>query len=365
MDEIKKFFECLIPVTVCNIKCDYCYIVQREQRTCKIPELKYSPQVMEKALTQERLGGVCYFSICGAGETFVSDYLLDIVAAMLNNGHYVNITTNGTLTTKIEKLKRFNPEELSRILISFSFHYLELMKRNLIETFFCNINYVRNLGCSIIVQVNMYDGYLPYLEEIKKLCLENVGALPQIAATRKEESLTSKVEFHTKFSDEEYANYGKQFCSPLFDFTVQNFKKKRKEFCYAGSWTYSLNLQTGILKRCYASCIYQNIFKNTNSPLMDLAVGNHCGSLFCMNSSHFISLGCIPEITAPTYSGLRNRKQAGWFSETMKHFLDSKLYESNEEYSKIKKAKSNFIGVLDNFIYNTYQATKFRKKKSK
>ena len=31
MDKIKRFFECLIPVTICNLKCEYCYIIQEER----------------------------------------------------------------------------------------------------------------------------------------------------------------------------------------------------------------------------------------------------------------------------------------------------------------------------------------------
>ncbi len=363
MAEIKKFFECLIPVTVCNIKCDYCYIVQREHRTCKIPELKYSPEIIEKALRQERLGGVCYFSICGAGETFVPNYLLDVVNAILKNGHYVNITTNGTLSKKIKELSRFNKEELSRIHISFSFHYLELKKKSLLDVFFENVNYVKSLGCSVLIQLNLYDGYLPYLEDIKKICLERVGALPQIAATRKEESLLTKVEYMTSLSEEDYISAGKQFDSPLFDFTVKNFNCKRKEFCYAGSWTFTLNLVTGVMKRCYASSISQNIFENVDKPIMDIAVGNCCGSLFCMNSSHFMSLGVIPEIKTPTYSDLRNRKIANWYTDSMIQFLNGKLYNNNAEYSKCKRIKSNIIGFFDKIIYRTYQVLSSRKKK--
>ena len=32
---IKRFFECLIPVTICNLECEYCYVIQREYRNMK------------------------------------------------------------------------------------------------------------------------------------------------------------------------------------------------------------------------------------------------------------------------------------------------------------------------------------------
>lgn len=219
MAEIKRFFECLIPETVCNLRCDYCYVIQREQNTQKIPPLDYSPEIIGKALTQQRLGGVCYFSICGAGETFVPDYLIDIVYQLLKNGHFVNITTNGTLTHKIKKISVIPTQWLKRLHFSFSFHYLELKRLNLIETFFDNVHFVKSLGCSIIVQLNLYDGYVPYIDEIKELCMKKVGSYPQIAATRKETLLTKKIEIMSDRNIDEYRRIGESFNSPLFDFT--------------------------------------------------------------------------------------------------------------------------------------------------
>ncbi len=141
----------------------------------------------------------------------------------------------------------------------------------------------------------------------------------------------------TKLSNEEYKKIGDTFESPLFDFTMKNFNVKRKEFCYAGSWTYTLNFKTGILKRCYASTIFQNIFKDTESPLMDLAVGNCCGSLFCLNSSHFMSLGVIPSIDTPTYAELRDREEAQWYTQTFKDFVSGKLQATIKHILTLKE----------------------------
>lgn len=354
MQNIVKFFECLIPETVCNLKCDYCYIIQRNHNTNIIPNLDYPIDVMEKSLTKERLGGPCYFSICGAGETFVPDYLIDIIYILLKNGHYVNVTTNGTLTNKIKKLSNIPNEWIDRLHISFSFHYLELKRLNIIDTFWKNVHFVKKLGCSFIVQLNLYDEYIPYLKEIKEMCLNNIGALPQIAATRKEIGLTKKIELMTELSRNEYVSYANEFNSKLFDFTMENFNKKQNGYCYAGSWTYTLNLKTGILKRCYCSCIHQNIFENTDKPIMDLAVGNHCGSLFCMNSSHFLSLGSIPEMKTPSYVELRDREDAHWFNENVKTFLSQKLKDGNVQHSSLKKLKCNIISFFDKKAYALY-----------
>lgn len=162
---------------------------------------------------------------------------------------------------------------------------------------------------------------------------------------------------------EEYTAYAESFTSPLFDYTMKNFNVKRREFCYAGSWSFTLNLKTGVLKRCYASCIHQNIFKNINKPIMDLAVGNCCGSLFCLNSSHFMSLGVIPSLDEPSYYQLRNRESSDWYNETLNDVLNSKLIENNQEYNTFRKICTNIIGKCDNVLYNSYRKLVSMRKK--
>lgn len=62
---VKRFFECLIPVTLCNLKCSYCYVIQRDYRNMKLAELRYTPEHIGKCLTKERLGGECFFQYAG------------------------------------------------------------------------------------------------------------------------------------------------------------------------------------------------------------------------------------------------------------------------------------------------------------
>ncbi len=361
MSGIKRFFECLIPITTCNLKCDYCYVIQREARNMSLAEMKYSPEQIGKALTKDRLGGTCYFSICGSGETTLQPELSDIVYQILNNGHYVNVTTNGTITKRIDRLLDQNKEYLNRLHIAFSLHYLELVRLNLLEVFFDNVNKVKDAGASFVVQINLCDEYLPHLDEIKSICINRVGALPQVAATRKEDSGLKEVELYSDLSADEYREIGKSFESPLFNFTMKNFNVPRKEFCYAGDWSGNLDFSTGILRRCYCSYIRQDIFKDPTKPINFMAIGNHCGSSFCMNSSHFMSLGVIPEIETPTYAELRNREDAGWYTDEMKKVLSGKLAEENNLYSNGKKLLSSLIGLTDDFVRTVVSVVRKRK----
>jgi len=345
---IDKFFECLLPTTQCNIACEYCYIIQENRRDMKQIELDYSVKHIIEALSVKRLGGVCYFSICGTGETFLQRECVDIIKGLLSEGHYVNVTTNGTITRRIIELLDFDKEMLKKLHFSFSFHYIELKKLKQLDVFFENIKRVKRAGCSFVVQFNLYDGYIPYLEEIKRLCLENIGQLPQVAATRLELNgdVKSNIKFHTQLSDDEYIEIGKKFESPLFDFTVENFNKRRNEFCYAGEWAFNLNLKTGDLKACYHSGKIQNIFKNIEKPIIYEAVGKNCNSVYCINSSHFLSLGCIPSLKTPSYADLRDRKDAGWYNDELRSVLSKQFAEYKSEYSIIKKVSVNTIGRL-------------------
>lgn len=240
------------------------------------------------------------------------------------------------------------PDLLKKLNFSFSYHYIELKRLRLVDRFFSNVNLVKEKGCSYVVQLNWCDEYEEVADEIKKTCMDNIGALPQLAATRDEINLHSNVRLYTKHTPKMYLQTGEEFDSPLFRFTMQNFMVKRKEFCYAGKWSYVLNLGTGIIKPCYASYVRQNIFADTNKPIKLTATGKHCFSPFCMNSSHFLSMGTIPTLQTPIYAALRNRKctdGSEWYNSTMKEALSQKLSDNNSY-------KLNMLNVHKQYVYD-------------
>lgn len=357
MKEIKRFIECLIPVTACNMRCSYCYVIQESRREDKVPDLKYGLDVISYATRQERFGGPCFFSICGAGETLIPPYTIDLIEVFLNNGHYVNVTTNGTLSRRFDEiLSRFDVDQFSKMQFAFSYHYLELKRLNKLEEFFGNILRVHNAGASIVVQMNLCDEYVPFLEEAVSLCKQYVGAAPQFAITRREDGYpVRRVSFDTKMNEDQYIATGEMFDSNLFNVGVKNFNKNRRtEFCYAGDWSFSLNLVTGIMRRCYCSCFSQNIFENPSAPLRLLAVGKNCNSPYCFNATHFLALGTIPQTSIPSYVELRDRPEAHWYQNEIKDVLSKKLSNCNREYSQSKKALSAVLGSIDTVGYKLY-----------
>ena len=340
---MRRFIECLIPVTACNLKCSYCYIIQEGRRKNEKASFQYPIETIIKGLSRERLGGVSLISITGSGETLIPKELPDIVSGILHEGHFVNITTNGTLTNQFERLLEAANGFCSHLHISFSMHYVELKQRNLLEVFFDNIDRCRAAGCSILLQINLSDEYVPYWEEIKEISKKRTGAYPQVALTRDESNGTYKIMTKT-MTDDEYIAKGREMKSPLFEFTCKNFMVKRHEFCYAGLWSAKLNLSTGVMSACYGNGTVQNIFDDISKPIRWAPIGNHCSFKYCFNSSHFMSQGVIPELLPlPSYGELRNRDEANWYTPEAKEFLYTQFEETNPLLSKWEKKKYNLL----------------------
>ena len=102
MDKIKRFIECLVPVTACNLKCDYCYVIQEGRRKNEIPKFQYSPEHIGNALNKQRLGGICYISICGAGETLIPKEMPNIIKEILKSLISSNKFSSNILEIKSE-----------------------------------------------------------------------------------------------------------------------------------------------------------------------------------------------------------------------------------------------------------------------
>lgn len=339
---MRRFIECLIPVTACNLKCSYCYVVQEGRRKNEKAVFKYGADVIGKALSVERLGGVSLISITGSGETLIPRELPDVVAAILRQGHFVNITTNGTLKQPMEKLLVATEGMHERLHFSFSLHYCELRDKGLLESFWENVLSAKNSGCSILVQINLSDEYWDCWDDVKQMCLERVGAYPQVALTRDESNNTYKI--MTVYTDEEYIAKAREMNSPLFECTLNNFMVKRTEYCYAGLWSAKLDLCSGEMSACYGHGRKQNIFADVTKPIVFEPVGKHCPFKYCFNSSHFISQGIIPELMPQTsYGDLRNRVEAGWQTDEMRAFLSKQFEDTNALLSEEEKESYDAI----------------------
>ena len=290
------------------------------------------------------------FNLCAGGETLIAEEVIDVTKEILKQGHYVMIVTNGSLTKRFEKIAEFPKELLKHLFFKFSFHYQELVRLKMLDRYFENVKMMQEAGASFTIEITPSDELEPYIDEIKNVMMEKMGALPHITIGRKDSDDIPPLTNH-EFKD--YLDIWKQFDSDLMDFKKDIFGKKRNEFCYAGEWSCYLNLVTGDLRQCYCGIKLDNIYKDINKPIKFLPIGCNCTQPHCYNGHAFLSFGDIPEMKTPTYDKLRNRVQSNgieWLQPEMKDFMQSKLVESNKEYNEEEKKKINKINKRKIYI---------------
>ena len=159
-ETMKMFIECTVPTRACNMNCDYCYVTQNKWWGSKMPDMSLCLSNIEKAFNKDRLGGICMVNICAQGETMLPPQMVTIIKAILENGHYVMVVSNGTLKKRFEEVCKF-PENLRRrLFFKLSFHYLELKKQNLFEAYLENIRMIHKHGISYTVEITPDDEYI-------------------------------------------------------------------------------------------------------------------------------------------------------------------------------------------------------------
>lgn len=346
-DKIKRFIDCNFPVKTCNLRCHYCYVTQNREFDKELPKFKYTPEHIVKSLSQRRLGGICNINICGEGETMLPPEIIPITKGLLENGHYVNLITNGTISKRFDELCEFEPNLLSRLFIKFSFQFLELKRLKLFDVFVSNVNKMKNMRVSYTIEITPNDELIPYIDEVKEFSLKNFGALPHITVAR--DNRDKNLPILTNLSKDEYKKIWGQFDSKMFDYKMKCFNVKRKEFCYAGAWTAFLMMGTGELKQCYlGKTIENNIYENIDRPInFNMPVGYNCPDAHCFNSHAWLCFGDIPEHQAPTYAEIRNRiclDDTEWLQPKVNKFFSSKLYENNKQYNFFKRIISKIKG---------------------
>ncbi|MBQ3047618.1 MAG: radical SAM protein [Clostridia bacterium] len=342
--KVKRFVDIFVPVNFCNLKCSYCYVSQYEKKFKRHKNYKinfnYSSEHVKKALTVERLGGLTHFNLCGAGETLLPVNLIDYVKVILENGHSIMIVTNGVLTDRLKEYCALPSELKNRLGFKFSFHYLELIRLNLLDQFFDNIKMVKDAGCSFSLELTATDEYEPYIEDIKKICLEKVGALCHLSVPRNEPE--KGIPLLSKHTKEEFYEIWKSFDSAMFENKIKHWPHKRKEFCYAGLYTGLLALENGNFTGCYKQTNHAyNIFKDLSKPIVWCPVGK-CAIEHCFNAHSFLAFGNIPGLDFCTYEQVRDRVDKNgnhWLTKEMREHLSSKLDEENGTLNKKEKLK--------------------------
>lgn len=345
MEKIKRFISCAVPTYACNFRCSYCYLTcNGDPYNGKIYDFPLPVEDMVKALSVKRLGGICYFNMCAAGETTLQRKLFPLVKGLIDEGHFCDIITNGSISKKFDELiEMLDEKERSHLFLKFSFHYLQLKEKNLLETFVSNVNKAKNAGISFTVEITPHDELIPYIDEIKNFSIKNFGALPHITVAR--DNSTSEIKLLTKLTREEYKKTWSVFDSALFDFKFSIFGRKINEFCYAGQNSLYLDLLTGEYKSCYCGDFLGNMFSNTEKPINFCPIGK-CTLAHCFNGHAFIAFARnVPDLKLPipTYAAERDRICVGnehWLNQECRDFFSTKASDSNPILSEAEQEKN-------------------------
>lgn len=151
-NNIIKYLECYIETETCNLKCHYCYIALLKKFKNHIIEIEKTPEEIKKTFAKKRLG-TCLINIYAGGETLLGESVLPTVKALLEEGHFVTLVTNGTMTKRFDEIITWDKALLSHLFIKFSFHYLEMIRLNMMDTFIGNVKKIAQSGCSYTVEV--------------------------------------------------------------------------------------------------------------------------------------------------------------------------------------------------------------------
>ncbi len=303
-----------------------------------IAKFEYSPAFIRKALSKERLGGTCLLNLCAGGETLLSKDVIPIVRQLLEEGHCIMLVTNGTIKKRFLEISKLPESLLKHLIFKFSFHYMELMRLNLLDEYFNNIQLMKSAGASVTVEITPSDELIPYIDEIKQVCMKKLGTLCHITIGRIDEN---EIPVLSKYTLDEYVEIWDTFNSELLEFKSTIFGRKRTEFCYAGDWILYLNLATGDLKQCYRGLKIQNIYNDINKKIKPFAIARQCPEPHCYNGHAFLTLGAIPEMDTPYYCEMRDRVDTNgkhWLTSDMQEFISQKLVDNNHEYTAGQKA---------------------------
>lgn len=318
-----------IPTLWCNLRCSYCYLLQNDKNVLNKEKMRYphKPNYIAKALSYNRMGGMTYFDLTSFGETFLYKDIVELTKYLLQEGHIVSITTNGTIQNKLKELLQLPDELLENLFIRFSFHYDELKKKKLISLFFDNVRNVQKTVASMTVMMVAEDNYLPYKNKIKELFIKELGALPQLDFAR--ESTTNDYKLLSKKTIDEYMQEWSDFESEKFNHRKYFFERKITERCHAGECCSFLNIFTGELYPCSQMPSFTNIYDDITDEIQFKEFGYGCPCEWCINSIMWGNFGAIESsYKGPGYAKILNRIDTNgkpWIKDKLYQILNQRL----------------------------------------
>ncbi len=345
----KRLINCIIPVTACNLKCPYCYIGQLNDFHHEIKSLPYSIAYIVHALRPDRIGRYCNINMCAMGETMLAPYIVEFTKQLTDLGHYVSIVTNGLITKRIEEICALPSRNTDHVFFKFSYHYTELQRQELFDTFNENVNRVKNSPCSYTIELTVNDASIPLIPQICKDSQQNFGAYCHVIESR--DQTNSEYPRLTKLPTDVHLEKWHPFQSPLISFQDETYNVKRREFSYAGDWIWSFMLETGDCYTCFGGGHKLfNLYEDPDAFVHPVAIGEQCFEAHCYASHVLMTSGAIPSYQTPCYAQVRDRTcldGSHWIKPSFQRFFGMQFRDCNHEYSHEKKLYINALMAME------------------
>lgn len=372
MEKIAKRINGNIHTSGCNLKCGYCYLAQEKYKNdAEKKALQYPLETILAACSKERLGGTCLIEIIGDGETLLPNDVVPLIRGLLKEGHYVLVINNGTLKERIHELLRLAEKDgtLNHLLFSFSLHFLELERRNLLKIFADNINYVKAKGVAFAVSLVCADEYIEAADRIWRFCDSELGGVtPNVSPARKCDVSGNTVGILSKDDKETYYKKIKQaFPSYNSKYISDLENMDNHKFCYAGSWCFSVDFTTGIYTQCLRNPgPRHNFFEHLDREMLIEPVGTGCRAPYCWCGWANV-LNLIPGeskyedvmdiVSAPEYKFMN--KEALSASRANLAETNQKLTEAEKEASSQKRIQQEYFAKQVDLLRFDFKEEKY------
>lgn len=326
-EKIRCFVSVTVPISYCNLQCQYCYVGQH-QDFYKKEVIMYSTEFIKRAFSKERFGGRVLINLCGTGETLLCNRIVDIVKVFLEEGHYVSIITNALVEETINKL--LQGENIQRLFFKCSLHYEELKKKKLLDKYSQNVNKIIASKASCSIELVPHDELISIRDEIKEYCIKEFGALPHVTVARDENCAGYPI--LSSYDYDTYKEIWSEFNSPLFDVKMRH-QTPETGYCIAGKGTILVDLEHGGCKYCPNNKILWNFYQNIAKPLNYEEIGYNCKSKYCINSHAYLTLGMIPDVKEISYLEVRDRvckDKSTWVKEPVRTIYMQRICDNLE-----------------------------------